>query len=159
MMENIIRRTSSYSTILLSDALRKLITPSFSVILLKTVILFLKGLCAPLTESLGTPGRTETENLNNLVNVFACVSTYTGNACSAYGDEHVQRAITWAEALLDSHFSALAFRASFHPPTREVLRNVMDTGEMDPDTDTHTTTTHTTTITRIDTSTHNQTLT
>ena len=130
MMENIIRRTSSYSTILLADALRKLITPSFSVILLRTVMLFVKGMCAPLMISLGlSSGREGEDGLNNLVNTFTNISTYTGGMCSTYGDEHVHRAVTWAEAILDSHFTALAFRASNHAPTRRAIGCVMDTGE------------------------------
>ena len=124
MMESIIRRTSSYSTILLSDALKSLVTPSFSLILLRVVILFLKGLCAPLW-TLGEGG----EGLSSLVSIFTSVSSCTGTPNSGYSDEHVHRAITWAEAVLDSHFSALAFRASFHAPTRQVLGSIMETGE------------------------------
>jgi hypothetical protein len=155
MMEHIIRRRVSYSTVLLSDVMRKLITPAFSVILLRVVMLFLKGLCAPLlappdadtltltdiAEGANGNGRTNGKRkrraatqmrslgANNLVNVFKCVSSHTGGICRSYNDEHVQGAITWAEALLDSHFSSLAFRASFHAPTRDVLGHVMDTGE------------------------------
>lgn len=133
MMECILRRSSSYSTILLSDALKKLITPSFSVILLRVVTLFLKGLCTPLVISLpleakAGEGEQGEESLNNLVNIFTSASIYTGSVHKTYGDEHVQRAITWAEALLDSHFSALAFRSSFHAATRHALGCVMDTG-------------------------------
>ena len=129
MMECIIKRGSSYSTILLSDALKKLITPSFSVILLRVVSLFLKGLCAPLGIR---SGFNETGNdVNNLVNIFTSASTYTGGVHNPYGDEHIQRAITWAEAILDSHFSALTFRASFHAPTRQALGCVMDAGAFD----------------------------
>lgn len=155
MMEHIIRRRVSYSTVLLSDVMRKLITPAFSVILLRVVMLFLKGLCAPLlappdadtlvvteiVEGRCSNGRKNgkkkrrVETLmrslgaNNLVNVFKCISSHTGGICRSYNDEHVQGAITWAEALLDSHFSSLAFRASFDGPTRVVLGHVMDTGE------------------------------
>lgn len=155
MMEHIIRRRVSYSTVLLSDVMRKLITPAFSVILLRVVMLFLKGLCAPLlappdVDTLALTDKAEGRNrngrsfgkrkrrvetpmrslgVNNLVNVFKCVSSHTGGICRSYNDEHVQGAITWAEALLDSHFSSLAFRASFDGPTREALGHVMDTGE------------------------------
>ena len=127
MMECILKRGSSYSTILLSDALKKLVTPSLSVILLRVVSLFLRGLCAPLgiRFGLGEIGN----DANDLVNIFTSTGTYIGGVHNTYGDEHIQRAITWAEALLDSHFSALTFRASFHAPTRQALGCVMDAGK------------------------------
>lgn len=156
-MENIIRRKVSYSTILLSDLMKKQITPSFAIIMLRVVMLFLKGLCAPLMlnsnseEAKGTDMEmdvgTDAEgvvdsssrkkrrvqrggSVNDLVTVFKCVSPHTGGLWNAYNDDHVQGAITWAEALLDAHFSTLAFRASQHAPTRQALGNVMETSKL-----------------------------
>ena len=134
MMESMIRRRAAYSTILLSDTLKKLILPSFAVILLRVIMLFLKGLCTPL---LLPSGDTETEQSdgkgrltdNNLLSVFKCVSTHTGCPTASYNDIDIHNAVCWAEALLDSHFSSLAFRASFHASTREALSCVMSTGK------------------------------
>ena len=155
MMENIIRRKVSYSTILLSDLMKRQITPSFAIIMLRVVMLFLKGLCAPLMLSnIEEPRGTDTDmdvdtdaegavdsssrkkrrvvrggSVNDLVTVFKCVSPHTGGLWNSYNDDHVQGAITWAEALLDAHFSSLAFRASQHAPTRQALGNVMETSK------------------------------
>ena len=158
MMENIIRRKVSYSTILLSDLMKRQITPSFAIIMLRVVMLFLKGLCAPLmlnsnteesrganmdvdmdvdTDAEGAVNSSSRKkrrvlrggSVNDLVTVFKCVSPHTGGLWNSYSDDHVQGAITWAEALLDAHFSSLAFRASQHAPTRQALGNVMETSK------------------------------
>lgn len=135
MVESMIRRRAAYSTILLSDTLKKLISPSFAVILLRVVMLFLKGLCTPLLLSLAEPGSKQFDGKerhadDSLLSVFKCESTHTGSPTASYNDIDIHNAVCWAEALLDSHFSSLAFRASFHAPTREALSCVMRTGEI-----------------------------
>jgi hypothetical protein len=55
-------------------------------------VCILIGLCAPIDDD-------TIKKSNNLAEIFARVST------ASFNDEHVRRAITWAEALLDAHFS------------------------------------------------------
>ena len=133
MIESIIRRRAAYSTILLSDTLKKFISPSFAVILLRVIMLFLKGLCTPLllsaVDGIEYPVGKHRSTEDSLSSVFKCVSTHTGSPTASYNDIDINNAVCWAEALLDSHFSSLAFRASFHASTREALSCVMRTGK------------------------------
>lgn len=133
MIESLIRRRAAYSTILLSDTLKKFISPSFAVILLRVIMLFLKGLCTPLllsaVDGIEYPVGEQRPTEDSLSSVFKCVSTHTGSPTASYNDIDINNAVCWAEALLDSHFSSLAFRASFHASTREALSCVMRTGK------------------------------
>jgi hypothetical protein len=133
MIESIIRRRAAYSTILLSDTLKKFISPSFAVILLRVIMLFLKGLCTPLllsaADGIEYPVGKQRPTEDSLSSVFKCVSTHTGSPTASYNEIDINNAVCWAEALLDSHFSSLAFRASFHASTRQALSCVMRTGK------------------------------
>jgi hypothetical protein len=94
---------------------RSMTSPSVAALLLRVVVLNLKGLCAPIEND-------SIQNKSyNLADIFARVST------ASFNDEHVRRAITWAEALLDAHFSAMALNASYHGPTIHALTCVMET--------------------------------
>lgn len=45
---------------------------------------------------------------------------------SPFRDEQARRAIMWAEAILDAHFTATALNAMSHPPTQRALACAME---------------------------------
>jgi hypothetical protein len=92
-----LRRTSAFSALLLGEAVR-LLPLSAAVLLLRVVTYFMRALNG--TEALDTAAATS--------------------------DEQMKRAATWAEALLDGHFSALAMHAVAHPATRRALTCAME---------------------------------
>jgi hypothetical protein len=102
LTEAVFRRTSAFSTTLLSEAVRVL-SLSTAVVLLRVVVHFMRGL-------------TEAEPASATDTLSATVT-----------DEQMKRSATWAEALLDGHFSALALHAVSHAATRRALMSALDT--------------------------------
>lgn len=104
LLDATLQRTSAFSTILLSEAVR-ILPLHCAVLLLRLVTHFMRGLC--------TAAAPHTSNSN------ATATTAT--------DEHMKRAAVWVEALLDGHFSALALHAVSHAATRRALTYAMTT--------------------------------
>lgn len=102
VVEAVFRRSSAFSTTLLGEAVRVL-PLSAAVLLLRVVTQFLRS----LTDAVADPA---SEYLSETVT-----------------DEQMHRAATWAEAILDGHFSALALHAVSHPATRRALTCALDT--------------------------------
>jgi hypothetical protein len=92
-----LRRSSAFSALLLGEAVR-LLPLSAAVLLLRVVTYFMRALS-------GADAK---------------------DAAAATSDEQMKRAATWAEALLDGHFSALALHAVSHPATRRALTCAME---------------------------------
>ena len=100
MIEAVLHRSSAFSSVLLSEAVRSF-SPSMCALFLRLFAHTLRGLSVPVNES------------QQLVHL------------GAFGDDQVKRAITWIEALLDGNFSAIALHASVHAPTRRALSFAM----------------------------------
>jgi len=112
LVESTLRRASAFSAILLGEAVRVLPLPC-AVLLLQVVTHFVRGLC-------GGPDSDE-------VSVTPVVDTGKVHLHAYVTDEEIKRAATWAEALLDGHFSALALHAVGHAGTRRALTYAMGT--------------------------------
>lgn len=113
LVESTLRRASAFSAILLGEAVRALPLPC-AVLLLQVVTHFVRGLCSGASDS---EDATTTPVLDTRkVHLHAYVT-----------DEEIKRAATWAEALLDGHFSALALHAVGHAGTRRALTYAMGT--------------------------------
>ena len=92
-------RTSAYSNILLSEAIRQLLSPKLTVTFLRIFLNTLLGLCSP------------SESLNTQLGVLT--------------DKHIKNAISWIEAFLDGNFSAIAMQTFVDSGTRSTLINAM----------------------------------
>lgn len=115
LVESTLRRASAFSAILLGEAVRVLPLPC-AVLLLQVVTHFLRGLCAANDSEDGAQVATVPVLDSRKVHLHAYVT-----------DEEIKRAATWAEALLDGHFSALALHAVSHAATRRALTYAMGT--------------------------------
>ena len=104
-VEAVMRRSSAFSAILLSESVRVLSLPT-AVLLLRVITHFMRGLT---------------------VNSTVYGDSVVTHLSAAVTDEQLKRAITWTEALLDGHFSALALHAVSHAATRRALTGVMST--------------------------------
>lgn len=109
LLEATLQRTSAFSTILLSEAVR-ILPLHCAVLLLRLVTHFMHGLCAPADQC--------------SVQALAVEGMSTAVAVT---DEHMKRAAVWVEAVLDGHFSALALHAVSHAATRRALTYAMTT--------------------------------
>ena len=115
-VEGTLRRASAFSAILLGEAVRVLPLPC-AVLLLQVVTHFMRGLCAAASD-----------NDESLLAAHVPVLDSSKVHLHAYvTDEEIKRAATWAEALLDGHFSALALHAVSHAATRRALTYAMST--------------------------------
>lgn len=112
LVESTLRRASAFSAILLGEAVRVLPLPC-AVLLLQVVTHFVRGLC----------GGADSDE----VSVTPVVDTGKVHLHAYVTDEEIKRAATWAEALLDGHFSALALHAVGHAGTRRALTYAMGT--------------------------------
>jgi hypothetical protein len=93
-----LRRSSAFSALLLGEAVR-LLPLSAAVLLLRVVTFFMRALSG---------------------------ADASKDVAAATSDEQMKRAATWAEAVLDGHFSALAMHAVAHPATRLALTCAME---------------------------------
>jgi hypothetical protein len=84
MMHTCLSRASAYSPVLLSEAVRDALSPEMAATLLRIFASMLGGLCSK--------------------DVSAAISWSRWVVL----DEHVKRAVSWMEAILDGHFSAIA---------------------------------------------------
>lgn len=112
LVESTLRRASAFSAILLGEAVRALPLPC-AVLLLQVVTHFVRGLC----------GGADSDE----VTTTPVVDTRKVHLHAYVTDEEIKRAATWAEALLDGHFSALALHAVGHAGTRRALTYAMGT--------------------------------
>lgn len=120
LVEGTLRRASAFSAILLGEAVRLLPLPC-AVLLLQVVTHFLRGLCSTTAIAAEDEGSS---SVSVQVPVLAVGKVHL----HAYvTDEEIKRAATWAEALLDGHFSALALHAVGHAATRRALTYAMGT--------------------------------
>lgn len=113
LVESTLRRASAFSAILLGEAVRVLPLPC-AVLLLQVVTHFVRGLCG---------GASDNEDVSST----PVLDTRKIHLHAYVTDEEVKRAATWAEALLDGHFSALALHAVGHAGTRRALTYAMGT--------------------------------
>lgn len=95
-MESVLMRTGAFSAMALVDAVRP-VSADFSALLLRVLVHIVQNGCC-LRES-------------NALDSQLLVSS----------DDILDRAVTWMEALLDAHFSALALNMSCHIATRRSL--------------------------------------
>ena len=84
MMHSCLSRESAYSPVLLSEAVRDALSPEMAASLLRIFASILGGLCSD--------------------DAAAAISWSRWIVL----DEHVKRAVSWMEAILDGHFSAIA---------------------------------------------------
>ncbi len=116
MMQSILNRSDGYSTILLSEAVRNQMSVSSASLLLRILALMLKGVCS---------SDCDFENANITIDDHVTTTTtttgarsFTSRAFVSFQDSQIMKAVTWAEAIIDGHFSsfALALAIPFHPP-------------------------------------------
>ncbi len=105
LCDALLQRTGAFAALALAEAVRALVPATAAALILRTMVMFLQGLCADID---GTIALTDA-------------------GVVARTDEQVKRAATWAEALLDAHFSAMALNANRHEPTRFALRRALET--------------------------------
>jgi hypothetical protein len=110
LVEATLRRSSAFSSVLLGEAVR-LLPLSGAVLVLRVVTLLMRGLCHSSSSfpSATTPAGASQSMSTNLP------------------DEQIKRAITWIEAVLDGHFSAMALHAVSSASTRRALMLAMET--------------------------------
>jgi hypothetical protein len=144
------QRGAAFAVLPLAEAVRALVPAPAAAVLLRAMTLFLRGLCD------GHADRTDTEDADDgdgdgdgphaaVEPIVAARSDAqvrppprpsrpphpsSPHPCSLRGGacvcRQVRRAATWAEALLDAHFSAMALDAARHGPTRRALRSALE---------------------------------
>eukprot|EP01035_Chromulina_nebulosa_P020500 gene20500-26594_t len=100
MMHSCLSRESAYSPVLLSEAVRDALSPEMAASFLRILASILGGLCSE--------------------DAAAAISWSRWIVL----DEHIKRAVSWMEAILDGHFSAIALnvcRVMLDEPTRKGL--------------------------------------
>ena len=83
-MHSCLSRASAYSPVLLSEAVRDALSPEMAASFLRILASILGGLCSE--------------------DATAAISWSRWIVL----DEHIKRAVSWMEAILDGHFSAIA---------------------------------------------------
>lgn len=137
MIQLVIKRTASFSSLLLSEAVRQL-SPHVAALFLNIFAQYLDGLCTINSNSSSNSGVNSNSVVkNNAKNSVADNSginsignnNSVGNNNSNYidsNDAEVRRAIVWIESLLDGHFTSFAINATISMTTRRALTNVME---------------------------------
>lgn len=129
MVESTLLRPAAFSSILLSEAVQQLPLTA-AVLLLRVSIHMMRGLCE---NSYITNNNNDHHYHNNgIERKEATMMMNNNNFCRVHlhpylSDDHIKRSVTWIEALLDGHFSALAFHAVTDAATRRALTVAMQT--------------------------------
>lgn len=105
LCDALLQRVGAFAALSLSEAIRALVPATTAALILRTMVMFLQGLCADVDG----------------------VGSTSESGVVARTDEQVKRAATWAESLLDAHFSAMALNANRHEPTRRALCRALET--------------------------------
>ena len=146
------QRGAAFAVLPLAEAVRALVPAPAAAVLLRAMTLFLRGLCdghadrtdtedADADDGDGDGPRAAAEPIvaarsdaqvrppprpshpPHPSSPHPCC--LCGGACACVCRQ-VRRAATWAEALLDAHFSAMALDAARHGPTRRALRSALE---------------------------------
>ena len=101
LLRALLERATAFSGVMLTAVAKTILSPTMAVFLLRQLSLLLREYCT------GTSGMSEAVS-------------------QSLTEEQVRRAVVWAEALLDSHFSAIAIHAHSDAATRLALRGLLE---------------------------------
>lgn len=106
-------RTAAFSAVMLADSLRNRCDVASACLLMRFFVWALRGVCVSAS--------SYSDGAINHMPILSHVDVFT-KAGVVVGDIEAQRAVSWIEAIIDGHFSAISFHAMGHRPTRALLK-------------------------------------
>lgn len=103
----VLDREAAFSTLLLAEAAKKELRANSVPFFIRVLVLTMQGVCRRTAD--------------------ASFSKAGAGAGPRLSDRHIRRAVTWIEALIDSHFTMLALTAASHAPTTQALVRALQT--------------------------------
>ena len=104
VLEAILRRHDSFSPILLAEAMRAELNITNASLLLRVLVLLMKGICPSVKDDDG-------------------ISLFQKFHLGSFRDAQIARAVTWAESLLDAHFTSFALALSTTQSSKDVAHS------------------------------------